>query len=80
VLESKKLAEARATYGIDAKAGSDSPMSLDEMLTLLVDLETEMKRAAKGLDFERAAVLRDEIARIKKLLPASMPKSAKGRR
>jgi len=28
-----------------------------------------MKKAAKALDFERAAELRDEIAAMKKLLP-----------
>jgi excinuclease UvrABC nuclease subunit len=29
----------------------------------------EMKRASKSLEFERAAELRDEIARLKRLLP-----------
>jgi len=38
------------------------------MLTL-ANLEKEMKAAAKALEFERAAELRDEITRIKKLLP-----------
>jgi excinuclease ABC subunit B len=46
-------------------------LSLDELLDNLANLERQMKRAAKDLDFEQAALLRDEIARIKKLLPAS---------
>ena len=44
-------------------------LSLDEMLEHITRMEREMKKAAKALDFERAAELRDEIAAIKKLLP-----------
>ena len=44
-------------------------LSLDELLSSVTDLEREMKKAAKALDFEGAAALRDEIAEIKKLLP-----------
>jgi excinuclease UvrABC helicase subunit UvrB len=36
----------------------------------LADMEKEMKQAARALDFETAAQIRDEIARLKKLLPA----------
>ena len=31
--------------------------------------EAEMKRASKALEFERAADIRDEIQRLKRLLP-----------
>lgn len=48
---------------------TDDPLSLDELLEHISHLEREMKRAAKALDFERAAELRDEIASLKKLLP-----------
>jgi len=48
---------------------SDSILSLDEMLEHIARMEREMKKAAKALDFERAAEIRDEIAAIKKLLP-----------
>ena len=40
------------------------------MITL-AEMEKEMKEAAQALEFEQAAELRDEIARIKKLLPGS---------
>jgi excinuclease ABC subunit B len=40
----------------------------------LADIEKEMKQAAKSLEFERAAELRDELGRLKKLLPAGSRK------
>jgi excinuclease ABC subunit B len=53
----------------DLRLRTDDPLSLDELLEHISHLEREMKRAAKALDFERAAELRDEIASLKKLLP-----------
>ncbi|MBK6913638.1 MAG: excinuclease ABC subunit UvrB [Ignavibacteriales bacterium] len=41
-------------------------MSLDQKKDLIEQMTTEMKQAAKDLDFERAAFLRDEINRLKK--------------
>lgn len=46
-------------------------LSLDDMLSAIADMEREMKRSAKALDFERAAELRDEISALKKMLPDS---------
>ncbi len=40
-------------------------LSSEQKKDLLEELETEMKRAAKELEFERAAQLRDEITRLK---------------
>jgi excinuclease UvrABC nuclease subunit len=40
----------------------------------MVEMEKEMKAAAKNLDFEQAALLRDEISRIKKILPMHLKK------
>jgi len=37
---------------------------------MLADMEKDMKQAAKSLDFETAAEIRDEMAGLKKLLPA----------
>lgn len=53
----------------DLRLRTSDPLSLDELLDHISRLEHEMKRAAKALDFERAAELRDEIAAMKKLLP-----------
>lgn len=44
-------------------------LSLDDLLSSISEMEREMKRSAKALDFERAAELRDEIASLKKALP-----------
>ncbi len=40
----------------------------DEVVRLVKDLETQMKQAARDLDFERAAMLRDEIVELRGLL------------
>ena len=44
-------------------------ISLDDLLATVGELERDMKKAAKSLDFEQAAQLRDEIAELKKFLP-----------
>jgi excinuclease ABC subunit B len=41
-------------------------LSQNNLWLLVKSLEKEMKQAAKNLDFERAALLRDEIKRLKK--------------
>jgi excinuclease ABC subunit B len=43
-------------------------MSRDELVRLVKDLETQMKQAARDLDFEQAAMLRDEIVDLRGLL------------
>ena len=43
----------------------DKKLSVKEKEALILQLEAEMKRAAKQLDFERAAVLRDRIKYIR---------------
>ena len=40
----------------------------DELLRLAKDVEKEMKRAAKDLEFERAAELRDRLTEIRRRL------------
>lgn len=42
-------------------------LTADQRQDLLAELKTEMNRAAKDLEFERAAELRDEIARLEKM-------------
>jgi excinuclease ABC subunit B len=67
VLESKRISDQKDYYGLSKKDLKNIP--LDEVMLTLADLEREMKQAAKALDFEHAAECRDEITRIKKLLP-----------
>ncbi|KZE36422.1 excinuclease ABC subunit B [Bhargavaea cecembensis] len=56
-------AEETATYA--EKATQGKKLTKDEKESLLASLEKEMKEAAKALDFERAATLRDTILELK---------------
>ncbi len=73
VIESKKIAEQKSYYNI-SRNRSPETLPLDQLMSALADIEKEMKQAARGLDFERAAELRDELSRLKKLLPAGSKK------
>ena len=55
----KVVAEARAAY-------TPTPISKDEVLRLIKDLEAQMRKAAKNLEFEKAALLRDRIIELRK--------------
>ncbi len=66
-IRASQVAETRSRYGIDESESSIA--SLDDIMLTLANLEKEMKAAAKALEFEHAAEIRDEIKRIKKLLP-----------
>jgi excinuclease ABC subunit B len=57
----RKLARGKGPVTAAAKAVADEDVS-----ALIELLEDEMKRAAAQLEFERAAMLRDEIAQLKK--------------
>ena len=67
VFEAKKVAEQRSYYTVRPTVSDSTP--LDQIMLVLADLEKEMKQAAKELNFEHAAEVRDEILRLKKLLP-----------
>ncbi|MBN2462921.1 MAG: excinuclease ABC subunit UvrB [Dehalococcoidia bacterium] len=55
----KVVAEAKAAY-------SPTPISREEVLRLIKDLEAQMRKAAKNLEFEKAALLRDRIIELRK--------------
>ncbi len=61
----KAVAESPESYG---SAVDSSEMPKDDMLRLIKDLESEMKRASKALDFENAAHLRDQIIDLRKAM------------
>lgn len=58
----RAIAEERATYTIDKEAPRG------ELMRLVKQMETQMKEAAKNLEFEKAAALRDQIIDIRKAL------------
>jgi len=55
----RMVAEARAAY-------TPTPISKDEVIRLIKDLESQMRKAAKNLEFEKAALLRDRIIELRK--------------
>ena len=66
----KRMAEERGEYRAGAK---DAPAAVaeiprEEVHKLLKDLEKQMKQAAKDLQFEKAASLRDQIVELRKTL------------
>jgi excinuclease ABC subunit B len=73
VLEAKKVAEAKSYYKV-ATNRTPETLPLDQLMLAITDMEKEMKTAARALDFEHAAALRDEIGKLKKLLPAGAKK------
>ncbi|MCP3028139.1 excinuclease ABC subunit UvrB [Halobacillus sp. A5] len=62
LISATTAAEETESYGTEKKP---SEMTKKERLELVDNLETEMKQAAKDLDFERAAELRDVILELK---------------
>ena len=58
------LAEERTAYVAGGK------MPKDELARLIKDLEKDMKQAAKDLEFEKAALLRDQIMELRQQLEA----------
>jgi len=64
VIEISTVAEEKAPY--TSEASSDLLLDKKELAKHISKLEKEMKEAAKDLQFERAAVLRDEIERMKR--------------
>jgi len=63
VIEAVKVAEAGAVYGDDKPKAKR--MSKKERVKIIENLENEMKQAARELDFERAAELRDLMLELK---------------
>jgi excinuclease ABC subunit B len=58
----KKVAEERAEYVVAHEVPKD------ELARLIKDLESQMKAAAKNLEFEKAALLRDQVYELRKRL------------
>ncbi len=57
------VAETKASYQV-----AREEMSRDDMYRVIKDLEFQMKQAARSLEFEKAAHLRDEMLELKKII------------
>jgi len=62
-LETLKVAEDSAGFRVDIAGETYEDMPFDELINKLT---AEMKQAAKLLEFERAAALRDQIESLRK--------------
>jgi excinuclease ABC subunit B len=51
-----------------SKSGIIAEMPKDELARLIKDLESQMKTAAKDLEFEKAALLRDQIVELRRII------------
>ncbi|MFC1963309.1 excinuclease ABC subunit UvrB [Chloroflexota bacterium] len=56
----KAVTESRAEYSVD------TAIPKDEIVRLIKDLESQMKVAARNLEYEKAALLRDQIVELRK--------------
>jgi excinuclease ABC subunit B len=61
------VAERRGEYGAGGKKSS-VPIPPSELKRLIHEMEGQMKQAAKNLEFEKAAVLRDQIYELRSVL------------
>ncbi|HWO72613.1 MAG TPA: helicase-related protein, partial [Dehalococcoidia bacterium] len=58
----KRVAEEQASYRVDGG------LPKDELTRMIIELEKQMKQAAKALEFEKAAALRDQVIELRKAL------------
>ncbi len=63
----KAVAEEHSQYRADSEPGVIAQIPPDEMAKLIKDLERQMKEASKLLEFERAALLRDQIVELRRI-------------
>jgi excinuclease ABC subunit B len=63
----RRVAEERATYQTGPSAG-ELPIPKDELVKLIKELEKQMKTAARDLEFEKAAALRDQVVELRRTL------------
>jgi excinuclease ABC subunit B len=68
VIQADRVSDGRATYGTSPDS-MDETLPAEDLLATIKELEVEMKKASRALEFEQAAHLRDEIHRLKRLMP-----------
>ncbi len=62
----RKVAEAQAPYVTTSSGMVEIPK--DELLRMIKEIEKQMKDAAKNLEFEKAALLRDQVIELRRTL------------
>jgi excinuclease ABC subunit B len=69
----RAAAEERETYDAGKPAASGgviADMPRDELARMVKDLESQMKASARNLEFEKAALLRDQILELRRIMEA----------
>jgi excinuclease ABC subunit B len=71
----KAVAEESATYDADGevKMGVIAHIPRDELARMVRDLQSQMKQAAKDLEFEKAALLRDQVVELRRIIEVDDP-------
>jgi len=67
----RAVAEESATYSTsesDGHPGAIAEIPKDELARMIKDLESQMKAAARDLEFEKAALLRDQIVELRRII------------
>jgi excinuclease ABC subunit B len=66
----RQVAEEGAQYETtpNGKAGVIAELPKDELTRMVKDLESQMKMAARNLEFEKAALLRDQIVELRRMI------------
>lgn len=66
----KAAAEEQSDYraGGRSTAGVIAELPRDDLARMIKDLESQMKTAARGLEFEKAALLRDQIVELRRIV------------
>ncbi|MGV3723445.1 MAG: excinuclease ABC subunit UvrB, partial [Actinomycetota bacterium] len=68
VISAGKIMDGKTAYNVSPDA-MDETLPAEDLLATIQELEVEMKKAARALEFEQAGHLRDEINRLKRLMP-----------
>jgi len=65
----RAVAEEAVEYQVDgARSGVIAEIPRDELLRMIKDLEGQMKTAARDLEFEKAALVRDQIVELRRII------------
>ncbi len=65
----RAVAEEHADYTTgDSGAGVIAHIPRDELMRMVKDLESQMKIAARNLEFEKAALLRDQVVELRRII------------
>jgi excinuclease ABC subunit B len=66
----RQVAEQAAQYdaGNDSSEGVIHELPRAELARMVKDLESQMKKAAKNLEFEKAALLRDQVVELRRII------------